>query len=71
MSTEVDELKKRRAELQLQIAALENERVALYMPGITQVPQQGTFPTEADQQIEQLRAAIIEIDGQIASLSGA
>ncbi len=71
MSAEVDELRKRRADLELQIAALENERSALYMPGITLVPQQGILPTEADQQIEQLRAAIVEIDGQIASLSGA
>ncbi len=70
MST-VDELKKRRADLELQIAALENERIALYMPGITLVPQEGSLPTEADQEIEQLRAAIVEIDGQIASLSGA
>ena len=46
----------------------ENDRIALYMPGI---PQQGTLPTEADQQIEQLRAAIVEIDAKIATLSGA
>ena len=36
----------------------ENDRIALYMPGITLIPQQGTLPTEADQQIEQLRAAM-------------
>ena len=71
MGSEVDELKQRRAELEHQIAALENDRIALYMPGITLVPQQGTLPTEADQQIEQLRAAIVEIDAQIAALSGA
>jgi hypothetical protein len=49
----------------------ENDRIALYMPGITLIPQQGTLTTEADQQIEQLRAAIVEIDAQIATLSGA
>ena len=49
----------------------ENDRIALYMPGITLIPQQGTLTTEADQQIEQLRAAIVEIDAKIATLSGA
>ncbi len=71
MSSEVAKLMKQRADLELRIAALENERVALYMPGITLVPQQGTLPTGAGQEIEQLRAAIVEIDAQIASLSGA
>jgi hypothetical protein len=37
------------------------------MPGITLVPQQGTAPTEIDQQLEQLRAAVVEIDGKIAA----
>jgi hypothetical protein len=71
VSSEVEKLMKQRADLELRIAALENERVALYMPGITLVPQQGALPTGADQEIEQLRAAIVEIDAQIASLSGA
>ena len=71
MGKEIDELKQRRAELERQIAALESDRSALYMPGITLVQQQGALPTEADQQIEQLRAAIVEIDAQIATLSGA
>ena len=71
MGNAVEELKQRRAELKRQIAALESDRIALYMPGITLVPQQGTLPTEADEQIERLRAAIVEIDAQIATLSGA
>ena len=67
MNTELSELKKQRAELQGQIAALEGQRNALYMPGITVVPQQGTAPNEIDQQLEQLRATIVEIDGKIAA----
>ena len=67
MNTQISELKKERAELQGRIAALEGQRNALYMPGITIVPQQGTAPTEIDQQLEQLRAAIVEIDGKIAA----
>ena len=71
MGNAVEELKQRRAELKRQIAALESDRIARYMPGITLVPQQGALPTEADEQIERLRAAIVEIDAQIATLSGA
>ena len=67
MNTQLRELKKERTELQRQIAALEGQRNALYMPGITIVPQQGTAPTEIDQQLEQLRAAIVELDGKIAA----
>ena len=67
MNTELSELKKERAKLQGQIAALEGQRNALYMPGITMVPQQGTIPSEIDQQLEQLQATIVEIDGKIAA----
>jgi len=67
MNTELTELKKERAELQGQIAGLEGQWNALYMPGITIVSQQGTIPSEIDQQLEQLRATIVEIDGKIAA----
>jgi len=67
MNTELSELKKERAKLQGQIAALEGQRNALYMPGITMVPQRGTIPSEIDQQLEQLQATIVEIDGKIAA----
>jgi cell division protein FtsB len=41
MVDQVEALKARRAELERQIAALESDRVALYMPGVTIVPQEG------------------------------
>jgi hypothetical protein len=67
MNTELGARKEKRAELERQIAALEGTRNALYMPGITIVPQQGTAPNEMDQQLEQLRAAVVEIDTEIAA----
>jgi cell division protein FtsB len=70
MANELDALKARRAELERQIAALESLRMALYMPGITLVPQEGLPANDADQQLEQLRAAIVEIDTQIGTLTG-
>jgi hypothetical protein len=38
--------------------------------GITVVPQEGTASTEIDQQLEQLRAVIVEIDTQINAAAG-
>jgi hypothetical protein len=66
MTDQVEALKARRAELERQIAALESDRVALYMPGITIIPQEG-LPCDdaADQQLAHLRAAIVEIDTQL------
>jgi hypothetical protein len=70
MVDEVEALKARRAELERHIAALESNRIALYMPGITIVPQEG-LPADdaADQQLAHLRAAIIEIDTQLGTLA--
>ncbi len=44
--------------------------MALYMPGITLVPQEGLPADDADQQLAHLRAAIVEIDTQIGTLTG-
>lgn len=69
MNDEIEALKARRAELERQIAALESLQTALYMPGITLVPQEGIPADDADQQLAHLRAAIIEIDTQIGELA--
>ena len=66
MNTELSELKKERAKLQGQIAALEGQRNALYTWDHN-CPQQGTIPSEIDKQLERLRATIVEIDGKIAA----
>ena len=66
-TTELKGLKLKRAELQHQIAQLEGARASLYSPGITLVPQEGPAPNEIDQQIEQLRAALVEIDTAISA----
>ncbi|MGE5260633.1 MAG: hypothetical protein ACM3MH_07120 [Actinomycetota bacterium] len=70
MVDDVEPLKARRAELERQIAALESGRIALYMPGITLIPQEG-LPADdaADQQLAHLRAAIVEIDTQLGTLA--
>jgi hypothetical protein len=70
MVDEVEALKARRAELERQIATLESDRIALYMPGVTLIPQEG-LPADdaADQQLAHLRAAIVEIDTQLATLA--
>jgi hypothetical protein len=70
MNLELNTLKEERADLERQIAALEGSRSALYTPGITVVPQQGAVSSEIDQQLEQLRAAIVEIDTKINAVSG-
>ena len=67
MTTELSSLKLKRAELQHQIAQLEATRASLYTPGITLVPQEGPLPNEIDEQIEQLRTALIEVDTAINS----
>jgi hypothetical protein len=70
MIDEVEALKARRAELERQIAALESDRVALYMPGISIIPQEGLPVDEAaDQQLAHLRAAIVEIDTRLNALA--
>ena len=69
MNDEIEALKARRAELERQIAALESLQTALYMPGITLIPQEGILADDADQQLAHLRAAIIEIDTQIGELA--
>jgi len=69
MTDELEALKARRAELEREIESLESARVALYMPGMTVIPQEG-FPEDgADQQLVRLKAAIIEIDAQIEALA--
>ena len=70
MANEIEALKARRAELERQIAALESRRMALYMPGITLVPQEGLPADDSDQQLSHLRAAIVEIDTQLGTLTG-
>jgi hypothetical protein len=65
MTTELSALKLRRAELECQIAELEGTKGSLYTPGISLIPQEGVATNEIDQQIEQLRAAIVEIDTAI------
>jgi aquaporin Z len=62
-------LKAKRAELEREIESLESRRVALYMPGITIVPQEGLPEEDADQQLARLKAAIIEIDTQLGTLA--
>jgi len=62
-------LKAKRAELGREIESLESRRVALYMPGITIVPQEGLPEEDADQQLARLKAAIIEIDTQLGALA--
>ncbi|WP_324975853.1 hypothetical protein [Methyloceanibacter sp.] len=69
MMDELEALKARRAELERQIAELESLQTALYMPGITIVPQEGIPAADADQQLEHLRAAIVEIDTQIGEMT--
>jgi len=61
MTDEIEALKARRAELEREIESLESTRVALYMPGVTIVPQEGLPEEDANQQLARLRAAIIEI----------
>jgi hypothetical protein len=70
MVDEVEALKARRAELERQVATLESDRIALYMPGITLIPQEG-LPADdaADQQLAHLRTAIVEIDTQLATFA--
>ena len=70
MANEIEALKARRAELERQIAALESTRIALYMPGITLIPQEGLPADDSDQQLSHLRAAIVEIDTQLGALAG-
>ena len=48
----------------------ESMRVALYMPGITLIPQEGLPADDSDQQLSHLRAAIVEIDTQLGTLTG-
>jgi hypothetical protein len=69
MTDEIEALKARRAELEREIESLESTRVALYMPGVTIVPQEGLPEEDANQQLARLRAAIIEIDTQLAALA--
>jgi cell division protein FtsB len=69
MMDDLEALKARRAELERQIAELESLQTALYMPGITIVPQEGIPAADTNQQLEQLRAAIIEIDTQIGAMT--
>ncbi len=69
MMDELEALKARRAELERQIAELESLKTALYMPGITIVPQEGIPAADTNQQLEHLRAAIIEIDTQIGAMT--
>jgi len=70
MTDEIEALKAKRAELEREIESLESMRVALYIPGITIVPQEG-LPAEenANQQLTRLKAAIIEIDTQLGALA--
>jgi hypothetical protein len=70
MFNELNTLKEQRAELERQIAALEGKSNALYMPGITIVPEEGAPPIELDPQLERLRAAIVEIDTKISAALG-
>ena len=70
MTDEIEALKAKRAELEREIESLESMQVALYMPRITIVPQEG-LPAEenANQQLARLKAAIIEIDTQLGALA--
>ena len=70
MIDEIGALKARRAELEREIESLESMRVALYMPGITIVPQEGLPEEDAgNQQLARLKSAIIEIDTQLGALA--
>ena len=70
MIDEIGALKARRAELEREIESLESMRVALYMPGITIVPQEGLPEEDAgNQQFARLKSAIIEIDTQLGALA--
>jgi cell division protein FtsB len=69
VTDEIEALKARRAELEREIESLESTRVALYMPGITIVPQEGLPEEDADQQLARLKAAIIEIATQRGALA--
>ncbi len=69
MTDEIETLKARRAELEREIETLESMKVALYMPGITIVPQEGLPDEDANQQLARLKAAIIEIDTQLGALA--
>jgi hypothetical protein len=69
MTDEIETLKARRAELEREIDSLESMKVALYMPGITIVPQEGLPDEDANQQVARLKAAIIEIDTQLGALA--
>ena len=70
MTDEIGALKARRAELEREIESLESMRVALYMPGITIVPQEGLPEEDAgNQQLARLKSAIIEIDTQLGALA--
>jgi hypothetical protein len=69
MSDEIEALEARRAELERQIVELESLQTALYMPGITLIPQEGLPANDTDQQLAHLRAAIVEIDTQIGELA--
>ncbi len=69
MTDEIETLKARRAELEREIDSLESMKVALYMPGITIVPQEGLPDEDANQQLARLKAAIIEIDTQLGALA--
>jgi hypothetical protein len=69
VTDEIEALKARRAELEPEIESLESTRVALYMPGITILPQEGLPEEDACQQLARLKAAIIEIDTQLGALT--
>ena len=69
MTDEIETLKARRAELESEIDSLESMKVALYMPGITIVPQEGLPQEDANQRLARLKAAIIEIDTQLAAMA--
>jgi hypothetical protein len=68
-TNEIEARKARRAELAREIESLESTRIALYMPGITIVPQEGLPEEDGDQRLARLKAAIIEIDTQLAVLA--
>jgi hypothetical protein len=69
MTNEIEALKARRAELEREIESLESTRVALYMPGVTLVPQEGLPEEDSNQELARLKAAIIEIDTRLGALT--
>jgi glutaredoxin-related protein len=69
MTDNIEALKARRTELEREIESLESTRVALYMPGITLLPQEGFSEEDANQRLARLKAAIIEIDTQLEVLA--